>query len=125
SRSGIAIPSGGSANFAMSGGVDPTLHLSIESASESLDKTRGNLASPTSCSANVRAAVFADVNDTFFEDSLSRNLVPKFRIYEDLNIGQHTVLDLEEYVLRRVLARVRMTRSPAQSDLNVLDFLTR
>jgi hypothetical protein len=101
----IAVPSGGSANFASSGGVDPMLHLGIESASEPLDETRGNLASPTSCAANVRPAVFADVNDAFFENSLSRNLVPKFRIYEDLNIGQHTVLDLEEYVLRIVLSK--------------------
>ena len=37
SRSGIAIPSGGSANFAYLGGIDPTLHLGIESAAEALD----------------------------------------------------------------------------------------
>jgi hypothetical protein len=46
------------------------------------------------------------------------------RIYEDLDICQHTVLNLDKYVLRRVLAGVGMTRNPAESDLNVLDFLT-
>jgi hypothetical protein len=43
------------------------------------------------------------------------------RIYEDLNIGQHTVLGLDEYVLWIVLAGGGMTRSPAESDLNVFD----
>jgi hypothetical protein len=43
SRDGIAIPSGGSVDFASFGSVDPTLHLGIESASEPLDETRGNL----------------------------------------------------------------------------------
>src|ERR1700738_3487829 len=65
SRSGIAIPNGGSADVASYGGIDPTLHLAVESASEPLDETRGNLAPPTSCTANVKPAVLADVGDPF------------------------------------------------------------
>jgi hypothetical protein len=98
SRSGIAIPNGRSTDFASFGGVDPTLHLGVVCASEPLDKTWANLTPPTSCIANVRAAVLADVNDTFFENSLSRYLVPELRIYEDLDIGQDTSLCLDDYM---------------------------
>src|SRR6266852_4463875 len=81
SRAGIAIPGGRSADFVSFGGVDPTLHLGVVRASEPLDEPWGNLAPPTSCTANVRAAVLADVSDTLFENSLSRYLVPELRIY--------------------------------------------
>jgi hypothetical protein len=124
SRGGITIPSGGPVEFASSGGLDPTLHFGIEGAAKSLDETRGNLSPPTSCAPNVRPGVLADVDDTFFENNLSRYLVPELRIYEDLDICQHIVLNLDKYVLRIVLAGVGMTRGPAESDLNVLDFLT-
>src|ERR1700732_1387332 len=65
SRSDIAIPNGWSADFVTFGSIDPTLHLAVVRASEPLDETRGNLSSPSSSTANVRAIVLADVNDPF------------------------------------------------------------
>ena len=42
-RGGIAIPGGGSVDFAPFGGLDPTLYLDVVGVSEPLDETRGNL----------------------------------------------------------------------------------
>jgi hypothetical protein len=95
SRGSIAIPCTGAADFASFGGVDPTLHLGIEGAFETVDEALSDLAPPASCTANIRPAVLPDVNDTFFENSLSRYLIPELRIYKDLYIGQYVALSLD------------------------------
>ena len=93
-------------------------------AFETVNKTGGNFATPTSRTAHVRSAVLADINDAFFENGLSCYLVPELRVGENLYIGQYTALGLDEDVLRIVLSRMGLTRNPAQPDLNVFDFFT-
>ena len=114
-RGGIAIPGGGTVDLAPFRRRDPTLYLGVVGFSEPLDETRGNLPSPASCAANVRPAVLTNVHDTFFEDSLSRDLVAELGIHEDFHIGQHTVDGLDEYVLGIVLAGRGMARRPGRA----------